>query len=508
MRALAAIFIRALREHTRSRMLAIARGIFAAMVIWIFVLQAWASPVAPGLQFLYGILFLNVLFILLAATSYFASSITEEKEEGTIALLVIAGVSLTGLLLAKSTTRILEGVLLLAVQLPFALLAVALGGVMWDQVIASYIALGGFLVLSGNLALLASVVATRTTAAGFGSAAMLAALLFGDELFHLLGMDTFAAHWHSLDPFARLGETTSLNFAGSIVTAQFSRSLIVGAAAFLAARLLFERFSSPTADSGPGWLSRLSSTAQDRQCTPRPVPSMALEWKDFHFLYGGIRLRRWKQRGYIILSVLVALFCIRNFGGINRGTILRIGGGVAFIGFVGMLIEQAYAASRMIRAELDSKTLGSLVLTFSVPMATILQLKARIAEVALIPARRTAIAGVLIAYLGCATLGSALAFMGGIVTITLSGALIVFAWIVQSILVHQVTLHCSLRFQSGSLGIGLALWFLFAVVTTWTAGTLLSFVGVYLTLLPAGMLSYHLQKKNLALLEKLAAEEG
>ena len=205
MRALAAIFIRALREHTRSRMLAIGRGIFAAMVIWIFVLQAWASPVAPGLQFLHGILFLNVLFILLAATSYFASSITEEKEEGTIALLVIAGVSPTGLLLAKSTTRILEGILLLAVQLPFALLAVALGGVMWDQVIASYIALGGFLVLSGNLALLASVVATRTAAAGFGSAAMLAAVLFGDDLLHVLGMDTFAAHWHSLDPFARLG---------------------------------------------------------------------------------------------------------------------------------------------------------------------------------------------------------------------------------------------------------------------------------------------------------------
>ena len=231
-------------------MLAVARGTFASMVIWICVLQAWTSPVAPGLQFLYGILFLNVLFILLAATSYFASSITEEKEEGTIALLTIAGVSPTGLLLAKSTTRILEGILLLAVQLPFALLAVTLGGVMWDQVIASYIALGGFLVLSGNLALLASVIATRTTAAGFGTAAMLVALLIGDNLLDLLGLETVAAHWHSLDPFARLGETTSLNFAGVIFSTQFSSSLIVGALAFVAARLLFGRFSSPTADFG------------------------------------------------------------------------------------------------------------------------------------------------------------------------------------------------------------------------------------------------------------------
>lgn len=508
MRALAAIFIRALREHARSRMLAVARGTFASMVVWIFVLQAWTSPVAPGLQFLYGILFLNVLFILLAATSYFASSITEEKEEGTIALLTIAGVSPTGLLLAKSTTRILEGILLLAVQLPFALLAVTLGGVMWDQVIASYIALGGFLVLSGNLALLASVIATRTTAAGFGTAAMLVALLIGDNLLDLLGLETVAAHWHSLDPFARLGETTSLNFAGVIFSTQFSSSLIVGALAFVAARLLFGRFSSPTADFGPGWLSRFSSTARDRRYAPRPVPRMAIEWKDFHFLYGGNRLRRWKQRGYIILSVIVAFACIQFLGGINHQTIVRIGGCVTVVGILGMLVEHAYAASRMLRGELDEKTLGTLLVTPSLPMDKLLEDKERIAETAIIPARRTAISGFVIALLGCFTLGSERGTIMAMTVIILSlGIFLPFSFI-NSALIREITVYFSLRFPSGSMAIGLAVWLLFTIVTAGTLAVLIPIAGAYIEFFPAYLLARRLRKKNLVFLEKLAANEG
>ena len=115
---------------------------------------------------------LNVALIVLAGISFFATAITEEKEEETLGLLKMAGLNPLGLLLGKSTSRLINTLLLLGVQFPFTLLAVTLGGATVTQIVAGYAALAAFLILTANVGLLASVVFRR------GGTASWAVLLF------------------------------------------------------------------------------------------------------------------------------------------------------------------------------------------------------------------------------------------------------------------------------------------------------------------------------------------
>ena len=121
---------------------------------------------APGLFFFSNILWLTLVLIVLAAVSVLSTAITEEKEEGTLGLLLLAGVSPLAVLLGKSMTRQFSIVLLLVVQFPFALLAIVLGGVTLNQIVSGYIALAAFLALVANLGLLSSVFCRRSGTAG------------------------------------------------------------------------------------------------------------------------------------------------------------------------------------------------------------------------------------------------------------------------------------------------------------------------------------------------------
>src|SRR5262249_47455071 len=104
---------------------------------------------------------LNMVLISLAGISFFATAITEEKEEDTLGLLKMAGIDPVGILLGKSTSRLLGAALLLLVQFPFTLLAITLGGVTLGQVLAAYFSLTAYMVLLANVGLLCSVVFQR-----------------------------------------------------------------------------------------------------------------------------------------------------------------------------------------------------------------------------------------------------------------------------------------------------------------------------------------------------------
>ena len=91
---------------------------------------------APGLHFLQEMVWLNLVFITLAGLSYFASAITEEKEEMMLGLLRMTDLNPVAILLGKSTSRLVGALLLLLVQVPFVLLAVTLGGVGLLQIAA------------------------------------------------------------------------------------------------------------------------------------------------------------------------------------------------------------------------------------------------------------------------------------------------------------------------------------------------------------------------------------
>ena len=133
-----ALFERALRLETRSAVMCWARiGLLAIILVILLPIQAMARSGwygAPGLRFLQEMVWVNLVFITLAGLSYFASAITEEKEEMMLGLLRMTNLNPVAILLGKSTSRLIGALLLLLVQVPFVLLAVTLGGVAYDVV--------------------------------------------------------------------------------------------------------------------------------------------------------------------------------------------------------------------------------------------------------------------------------------------------------------------------------------------------------------------------------------
>ena len=160
---LVALLTRALRldaRQLRNHLFRLAFVTFIYLSMLMATIQS-AFVGAPGLMFFSQIAWLNVMFITCAGIGYFSSAITEEKEEETIGLLQMAGLNHIGILLGKSTSRLIQVMLLLVVQFPFMLLAVTLGGVTTHQIIAAYVDVLSFTVLLANTALVCSVVFQR-----------------------------------------------------------------------------------------------------------------------------------------------------------------------------------------------------------------------------------------------------------------------------------------------------------------------------------------------------------
>jgi len=125
-----ALFERSLRLETRSALICWSRaGLLVVILLVLYTIQSLARIGwygAPGLHFLQELVWVNLVFITLAGLSYFASAITEEKEEMMLGLLRMTDLNPVAILLGKSTSRLVGALLLLLVQAPFILLAVAL----------------------------------------------------------------------------------------------------------------------------------------------------------------------------------------------------------------------------------------------------------------------------------------------------------------------------------------------------------------------------------------------
>ena len=160
---LLALLTRALRVDARQLRNHLFRLAFVGFIYICLLVATFQSAFlgAPGLSFFSQIAWLNALFITCAGIGFFSSAITEEKEEETIGLLQMAGLNHLGILLGKSTSRLIQVMLLLVVQFPFMLLAVTLGGVTTLQIVAAYVDLLAYTVLLANVALVCSVVFQR-----------------------------------------------------------------------------------------------------------------------------------------------------------------------------------------------------------------------------------------------------------------------------------------------------------------------------------------------------------
>lgn len=90
----------------------------ALLVCLSFFLHETSRITAPGLVFFKIISYINLVFIVIAGLALFPSVVTEEKEVNNLHLLLMTGLSLFSLILSKSTSKLIEGTILLTVQIP------------------------------------------------------------------------------------------------------------------------------------------------------------------------------------------------------------------------------------------------------------------------------------------------------------------------------------------------------------------------------------------------------
>ena len=388
MKRIFALFLRNVIDDNRRILPYAARMLILAWVCFYgFTMQDIARlNAAPGLMMFTTLIGANLFFLTVFAVSNGASVITEEREERTLGLLMMTGMSAFMLLFGKGLSRALTLLILLAIQTPMFLLAISMGGVRPIQIPAALLCLLAFMFFTLNLAMFFSVVCRRTrkaTATTFVTLVMLGvltSLLFDRDavqqylswrftlekdssvILSLLPVTDWIAN---LSPIKALAQIHSRGFSGPIVGIQVYENFILGLFFFILSLLLLPRCSQMTAERPCGRLRKRKESPHSVARRPLMIPARPgkhpMIWKDFSFIGGGTRM--WLIKPLFILFIATAMITLVFFGfspkesnyfGITlRWTLLII---CAACGAIEYMIN----LTRCFRTELDQNTLGSL----------------------------------------------------------------------------------------------------------------------------------------------------
>ena len=380
LRPIFALFVRSLREQSRAKFTPLSRGAIALLILFFIAIneRSFTNQSAPGQSVLMILVMVNFFTIAIFGLSTFASAITEEKEDDTLGLLQMTKLNPLAILLGKSTARLCEGLLLLAVQVPFTMLCITLGGVSLDQVLRCYAILAAFLFLLCNVALMWSVVCRRTSRAtslttltGFILYLLplfMMSLAFGSRFrgqATAKWLESFAQFWIGINPIFDLIRTVTPRGSMPFATNSIVPSLVGGVVFFGLAWLLFAPCCNSGAESVPQ-KSRKPASASGQRRTARPRPGRrAIAWKDYHFLSGGLRGMIIRAASYAGISLLFVWW----MGGMSGSTPRARDVGIMFwiFGLLSFSIEIGMVSARMFGSERKRKTLGTL---FTLPLGT------------------------------------------------------------------------------------------------------------------------------------------
>ena len=380
LRPIFALFVRSMREQSRAKFTPVSRAAIALIILLFIAMneRSFTNQSAPGQSVLMMLVMVNFFTIAIFGLSTFASAITEEKEEDTLGLLQMTKLNPLAILLGKSTARLCEGLLLLAVQVPFTMLCITLGGVSMHQVLHCYAILASFLFLLCNIALLWSVVCRRTNRATSMTTLtgivlyilpmFFVALTFGARVRGQPSdswLVSFVQWWMSINPVFDL--TAAIQPRGSglpFAVGSIGPSLIGGVIFFGIAWMLFAPCCNSGAEAAPQGREKIASPSIRRTSRPR-AGRRAIVWKDFFFHGGGYRGLLVRSVAYAAIALLLVCWMVSILHEQARpealGIMFWISGSIAFS------IEFGLMSARMFASERKSKTLGAL---YTLPLGT------------------------------------------------------------------------------------------------------------------------------------------
>jgi ABC-type transport system involved in multi-copper enzyme maturation permease subunit len=375
---LIALFSRAVRDEVRGKFPPIIRATAALFLLLLVGInqRSFEYQAAAGQGLLMMIAMVNFFGLTLVGLGSFCSAITEEKEEETLALLRMTRLNPLAILLGKSTARFVGGLLFLAVQIPFTMLCVTLGGAARDQILRVYAVLGAYLFFLCNLGLFWSVICRRTSRAvsltflcgilfyivpGFIELSLFSSRIFsgspsasGEFGLFEWGVKFFITS----NPLSDLAATVFGRLGSGLpfISNSLPFHLIGGLVFFLLSWALFDRFCSSASEAAPRKRKLTGGSANGLRMA-RPW-QLAIAWKDFHFITGG-------KKGMFIRLVLYVIF----IGGIcawssNKGHLDfgDIGGFIRWSALILFTAEFLSVSTRIFGVERKRQTLGSLYL--------------------------------------------------------------------------------------------------------------------------------------------------
>lgn len=368
-----ALFERSLRVDGRALGPHMAR-LFLMTAIYLAIRFCFSTAVvlgAPGLRFFLNIVYINLIFMTLLGLSFFATSITEEREEDTLGLLLMAGVSSLGLLLGKSGGRLVQAMLLIAVQYPFTLLAITFGGITQHQIRATYAAMLAYLVFLSGTGLLCSTISKNNRVAS----TRLLLVVVGywviplgcrQALIDFPRMANGLAiifRWVSESCiFLQIGPTMTTGFDESIWSTQVISNLIVGVACYCFSWSLFGFAArEPMTEATSRGLLTINAR-QIRWLNPGRPWSSPFMWKDFYFSGGGIASFLGRFVSYVALYFVSIQIISVVIGPIPGLTDQVRTGSFLFLTILVMSIDAGLLVSRSLHEEIRGKTWTSLVL--------------------------------------------------------------------------------------------------------------------------------------------------
>ncbi len=387
-----ALFTRSLRLDARDRWthgLRLATLLIGYWALWNAQSQMrWYG--APGLRFFEMLVVLNAWLIFIAGMGYFSSTISEEKEENTLGLMLMTGLSPLGLLIGKGGGRFIQAAILILLQIPLALLAITLGGITLQQVYASVVTLIALLFCVGNVAVLWSVLCRTTRAASM--AMIVTAVTYGltaglcEVIYRQwTRFGRVAPFWRTLCEsfcFRRIAFLFQSSGSPNVISPCEIAFFVMGSACFVLSWALFG-WAVRQPDTAPvtraWWLLR---SPKYRLVSPGRVWPMAIAWKELFFTLGGWQQLAMKAAGYAALMVLVFAFWLILERGSDR---LRHAQEVCVICFsLAMAFEGALLASRVFSDEIRQQTWSTLYLT-PLSMGELIVVKWAAVYVGLIP---------------------------------------------------------------------------------------------------------------------------
>ena len=370
-----ALFERSLRVDARAWGPHLTRFGLMAMIYVAIIVAVEASSMfgAPGLRFFRTIAYLDLTFMTLLGIIFFSTAITEEKEEDTLGLMLMAGISPLGILLGKSGGRLVQALLLVAVQYPFTLLAITMGGITQAQIQATYVALFAYLIMLSGVGLLFSTLAPRNRSASTYLLLVVLAYVIGPLASRVYLANNATStdslvlrilEWVSQSSvFLEMGTVLTTGLGETVFTPQVITSLALGGLGFLLSWALFDfALQDPSPEASTRGLVTRSAGSRRWRSPGRPWIN-PIAWKDFHFVTGGKPAILIRLLFYALLYLISLAITDQAFTGRMSGIRMQeVTGMYLTLSMFAVSIDAALLVSRALHEEIRSQTLATLLL--------------------------------------------------------------------------------------------------------------------------------------------------